>query len=443
MKFKNWSSLKGLILIIVFFLLFIASVKQSKAINISVTSNPPANSVITTDTEVSVTVTLTREESELGLLDSALTYRLGLLQNPNIIILDQYPDCAPRPGTVACMDRTLGLNGMNYDPLFRFRLNNTVAPGTNITIVLRFITQDPNNAAVERTTDIPLNFVVSQTRPSCETNPANGNARCFMGSSCNTPPYTVRLTGANAQCGTSQVCCQRPPDEEYDCDQTNITRITCQQFKACSRPGTEVKCAASCEYGFQVAPVAGRGCATGLRCCFREPVPNNGCESNYGSYPYSAECRPYCSGDKPFLVNTALLPGATCPGKDGMPQACCTATNLIDNRLPKELCVYGNYPDGREKLGILVPFGRGCIPALADITDLSTFILYWGGGIAGFVSLLLISYSGFLIMTSKGDAEKFQAGKELLSATIIGLIFLTFSAFLLRLIISDILGIIR
>ncbi len=48
--------------------------------------------------------------------------------------------------------------------------------------------------------------------------------------------------------------------------------------------------------------------------------------------------------------------------------------------------------------------------------------------------------AGFQITTSSGDPKRLQAGKELLTSAIAGLLLLILSAFILRLIGVDILG---
>jgi hypothetical protein len=55
--------------------------------------------------------------------------------------------------------------------------------------------------------------------------------------------------------------------------------------------------------------------------------------------------------------------------------------------------------------------------------------------------MLLIIYSGFLIMTSSGDPRKMQAGKELLTAAIGGIIFLAASTYILSIVGVEILKI--
>ncbi len=82
----------------------------------------------------------------------------------------------------------------------------------------------------------------------------------------------------------------------------------------------------------------------------------------------------------------------------------------------------------------------GCIP-YGNPQALAAFFLTWGLGIAGGIALILIVYSSFLISTSQGDPHRLQVGKELLTAAFMGLIMLVFSAFILRMIGVDFLGI--
>lgn len=63
-----------------------------------------------------------------------------------------------------------------------------------------------------------------------------------------------------------------------------------------------------------------------------------------------------------------------------------------------------------------------------------------GVGIAGGIAFLLILFSGFQMMTSAGNPEKLNAGKELMTSAISGLVLIVFSIFLLRLIGVEILG---
>lgn len=80
----------------------------------------------------------------------------------------------------------------------------------------------------------------------------------------------------------------------------------------------------------------------------------------------------------------------------------------------------------------------GCIP-VENLSDFAGFLLKWGVGIGGGIAFILIVISGFMIMTASGNPEKLQAGKELMTSAIMGLIMLIFSVFLLKIIGVDIL----
>jgi len=71
----------------------------------------------------------------------------------------------------------------------------------------------------------------------------------------------------------------------------------------------------------------------------------------------------------------------------------------------------------------------------------TVFLLRWGMGIAGGVAIVLIAYAGFLVITSGGNPQKLQAGKELLTAAITGLLLLVFGAFILEFIGVQVLNI--
>lgn len=83
----------------------------------------------------------------------------------------------------------------------------------------------------------------------------------------------------------------------------------------------------------------------------------------------------------------------------------------------------------------------GCIPVLSSKEAFLGFILKWTIGIGGGIAFLLIIYAGFMLMTAQGNPERIQAGKELMTSAISGLILLIFSIVILRIIGIDILGI--
>jgi len=83
----------------------------------------------------------------------------------------------------------------------------------------------------------------------------------------------------------------------------------------------------------------------------------------------------------------------------------------------------------------------GCIPVLTTKEAFLSFILKWAVGIGGGIAFLLIIYAGFILMTSQGNPERLQAGKELMTSAISGLILLILSIFILKIIGINILGI--
>jgi len=80
----------------------------------------------------------------------------------------------------------------------------------------------------------------------------------------------------------------------------------------------------------------------------------------------------------------------------------------------------------------------GCIP-VTGTSEFVAWILGWAIGIGGGIALMLIIVASFQIMTSSGNPEKIQAGKELLTSAIAGLIMLIFAVFILKVIGVDIL----
>jgi len=82
----------------------------------------------------------------------------------------------------------------------------------------------------------------------------------------------------------------------------------------------------------------------------------------------------------------------------------------------------------------------GCIPVDSQ-SGFIGFVLRWAIGIGGGIAFLLIVIAGFIVLTSGGNPQRLQAGKELLTSALSGLLLLIFSIFLLRLIGVDILKI--
>jgi len=88
----------------------------------------------------------------------------------------------------------------------------------------------------------------------------------------------------------------------------------------------------------------------------------------------------------------------------------------------------------------------GCIPFInsagkAETNNIAKFFISWGLGIGGGIAFVLMVFAAFQIMTSSGDPHRLQAGKELLTSAIAGLLLLIFSVYILRIVGIDILKI--
>ncbi len=81
----------------------------------------------------------------------------------------------------------------------------------------------------------------------------------------------------------------------------------------------------------------------------------------------------------------------------------------------------------------------GCIETESPEKFFNIFLKF-GIGMAGGIAFLLILLGAFQMMTSSGNPEQLNAGKELVGSAITGLLLIIFSVFILRLIGFEILG---
>lgn len=137
------------------------------------------------------------------------------------------------------------------------------------------------------------------------------------------------------------------------------------------------------------------------------------------------------------------------PGYGGGPNCCIGIANISPGVTPcpggLEDCTYENSDTKSPSIascsgGKGFQTAIGCIPVESP-QAFATFFIKWAMGIAGGISLVLIGYSGFIIMTSSGNPQKMQAGKELLTSAVSGLGLILFGIFALRFIGVDILQI--
>lgn len=143
--------------------------------------------------------------------------------------------------------------------------------------------------------------------------------------------------------------------------------------------------------------------------------------------PVIADCQPYSQ-----LTSTIQ----TCPGKK-----LCIAENNV-----KFCCDEKNECNIAQLAPLAEVFcdEKGCKTALGNIptdpVEFVKFILKFAIAMAGGLAFLLMLWGSFKILTSAGNPEKLQDGKDTLTSAIAGLLFIVFSVILLKIIGVDIFG---
>ena len=152
--------------------------------------------------------------------------------------------------------------------------------------------------------------------------------------------------------------------------------------------------------------------------CCRAPTPT----PTPGLCPIGSTCRSYVTPD-------------LCDSAGGTPKICRISSGGMGNCcVPKP----SNLVCNSNSTGIRTAIG--CFPVISK-DAFTKYLLIWGIGIAGGIGFLLIVYGGFMVTTSSGDPKRLSAGKELITASLMGLTLLLFGVYILKLIGVDILGI--
>lgn len=211
----------------------------------------------------------------------------------------------------------------------------------------------------------------------------------------------------------------------------------------------------------------------GLSC---DTIVNNNCATNYSPFCQGCSENPNCECELTPLgcgaENEECCPGEECDLflecislETGTPSHCLRPCETDEdcNTAAGEICynggctsdpTYGPPPATKVVLNIYCDSNGnptstntgdlytaiGCIPFTSE-NAFARFFLTWGIGIAAGLAFILIIVAAFQIITSSGDPKKLQAGKELLTAAIAGLLLLIFSAFILRIVGVQLLGI--
>jgi Type IV secretion system pilin len=167
--------------------------------------------------------------------------------------------------------------------------------------------------------------------------------------------------------------------------------------------------------------------------CFgRNPVGN--CERAGDKCGDPAWC---C--DWPYECDAHPAPTTTQPGGQT------TTSQTANTTLASSLCEYIQNETEKNNCTSCIQNQDGAWTAFGCISkDPAKFMqrfIQIATSIGGGIAFLLILFGGFQILTSAGNPEQLNAGKELISSAIAGLLFIIFSIFLLKIVGVNILGI--
>jgi len=150
------------------------------------------------------------------------------------------------------------------------------------------------------------------------------------------------------------------------------------------------------------------------------------------------QCRPapnFCdSGLNPIPVGSSCI----CSTLPAMPSAQPDSPNIIEPEKCFEI-IDNPYTPGGTLQYVGIKTALGCFPTEPEWVI--KWIIQYAIMFAGGVGFLLMVYASVQIMTSSGDPEKLQAGKQMLTSAIMGILLIVFSLFIIRLIGYDILRI--
>jgi len=258
--------------------------------------------------------------------------------------------------------------------------------------------------------------------------------------------FNCGTLGGYLTCGVVNHACSpgTKPDEAYCNNISNASECDIAQNIPCipdtgsntadcflSTGGT-VSCQAknvACQQGYK-EPCSGRSTSnctqTNAPCelsqsnttdCAYNIIGNNTCE------PVNSNCRPGYNA----VCTSCPAKGISCVSNAPAPTISVYDPTCVAAEIP-------GYP-GRDRTGIKT--GLGCLP-----TDPQTFVntvLPWAVGIGSGIAFFLGLYGALMIVISAGDPEKMQAGRELITSAVVGLLLIIFAVFLLDLIGVNIL----
>ena len=318
----------------------------------------------------------------------------------------------------------------------------------------------------------PQHCCVVRPYPECAGVTTGSSGYCMSGNRLCPSPYTTENPNDPNDCiGNPQLCCignpiiptpTTPPATSCQpgqnccvCSINGQTRMCIDvPIDNCDSPNYVPVCTTNTNYCTTVSgPNRGCNCTLdsnlncghwGENCCNNMPIRCFGyLICNIGNICTQAGTSPAPPGpcpannlcltySTPDLCNSAHGSSVSCSRTDGTVGNCCVAAASV----PTTQNVQRNPLNPLQGCGLsAVNTAIGCIP-IGNSNSFITFVLGWALGISGGIALILIIVSAFLIMTSQGDPRRLQAGKELLTAAITGLLLLIFSVFIL-----DLLGV--
>lgn len=280
----------------------------------------------------------------------------------------------------------------------------------------------------------------------CEDNDNNkdgvNECRCVECRSGCSDPFgyfeDVGITCPGPTCAENGYNCL--PWGDSGCDVYNSLTFSCTWYNeaCCTRLNTNYSCLGECNYPGQMRE-------------FPDDVDFND-ESTYCSDGWEYLKQPgfdkLCAqtdgdgniiGGSACCKRTADCPGmcsATCP-PPGHPEFDGISLEYTCNI---GLCCVDNSVEPPEKPEPYKgPVYNGpIIESLEEILNPVVRILYYGGL---FVGIFFIILSGYKLMTSEGDPQRTKEAQEQLTSAIIGIIFILLSTTIIRIIISEIIGI--
>jgi len=226
-------------------------------------------------------------------------------------------------------------------------------------------------------------------------------------------PLSQGCVGDYQSCDISNPCCNFPQfvcQEGYCRPQTTLCGV--YPYPCCDSPNPLCASGFVCQDGY----------------CQTETEPPSDPDP-------SSQCRFYrspsgvtlpCEGEFSFACNNNMC----CSSIEG----CDSYGGIAEETPPPPDSGGGDQPSGQ------IPTAIGMVNVNSP-SDFIVWVLRFALGIGGGIAFLLMLIGSFQIITSAGNPSKIQAGKELITSALTGLLMIIFSVFLLKLIGRDILNI--